>query len=101
MKDLKDKDGNVITLEKLEKIFLKYINESANDSLGTYISCVEQLSKEYNVNKETPVIGDVATICAVQGNLLYIIKMVLCELLGIEDTSSTGTEDIQTVQSKK
>ena len=98
MKDLKDRDGNVITLEKLKKIFLKYINESANDSLGTYISCVEQLSKEYNVNKETPVIGDAA---AVQGNLLYIIKMVLCELLGIEDTSSTGTEDKQTEQSKK
>ena len=38
MKDLKDRDGNVITLEKLKKIFLKYINESANDSLGTYIS---------------------------------------------------------------
>lgn len=95
MKILTDKDGNAITLENAEKIFLKYINKSASDILGVYISCVNQLSEEYNVNKETPVIGDVAAMCAVQGNLLYIIKMVLCELLGIEDTTAAGKEDIQ------
>lgn len=101
MNILTDKEGRPITLNKIDEIFLKHINRSSSDILDSYYSYVDHISKEFDINKETPALGDVAAMCAVQGNVLYIVKMVLCELLGIEDTSSTGTEDIQTEQSKK
>ena len=100
MNTLTDREGNPMTMEKINEIFLKMLDRCSGTA-EAYLSYIDQISTESGIDREYHGIGDLAAMCAVQGNLLYIVKMVLCELFGIDDTPAAGEGDIQAEQSRQ
>ena len=85
-------------MEQINEMLLGMINMKSDDMMESYFSNVNQMSELLNVSKETPALGDVAAMCAVWGITLNIVKNLICELFGIEDTSAAGKKDRQAEQ---
>lgn len=91
---------NDITKEQIDKIFIKAATENAMDLNLKYASAIDEYFYD-NPKSEDLLPGYLlVSICVAYTTAMESIKTVLCELLGIEDTTAAGEEDKQAEQSE-
>ena len=93
MDKLKEVLENGITREWIDKIFMKAATENAMDINLRYASALEEYFQENPEPENLLAAYLLVSMCVAHIVSMDSVKAVLCELLGIEDT--TAADDVE------